>query len=187
MESLCTACSDIFVGGEARKRDSSGAIFLHHESFAAFQDTLRTGCFFCEMMEKAYVNERGHFPESVRHGTEAFKITYIFETDIEWLGHFSDDENEHEEDQEEMINDAKELQHAAQSPLDGDDGLTDGDNADTENIMEETGEAVDTFEMLVVHFWRGEHDRTVKDFWLLPTTQRQYLSSISIVPSSYFR
>lgn len=132
-------------------------------------------------MEKAYVNERGQFPESVRHGTEAFKITYIFETDIEWLGHFSDDENEDEEDQEEMINDAKELHHVAQSPLHGDKSLTDGDNADTENFMEEMGEAVDTFEMLVVHFWRGEHDRTVKDFWLLPT-QRQYLSTISIVP-----
>ncbi|OJD38958.1 heterokaryon incompatibility protein [Diplodia corticola] len=159
MESFCNACSNIFIGGKSRKRDVGGATFLHHESFAAFQDALRTGCFFCEMMERAYVNEHGGFSEQTRNGSQSFKITYIFETDVEWLGYVSDDNEEEQEEVEETDARAVSEQHES--------GRV--DDSDSNSIVEEPAETFDTFQMLLVHFWRGEHDRTVKDFWLLPT------------------
>lgn len=184
METFCSKCSSIFTGGDAREKDPGpynvpGAVrYLHHDSFAAFQEALQAECMLCEMLKKAYTNEHGDFPEAIQVGTESFKISYVWETDVGWLGAYSDDEDEDQEEVErpDIHGDADSVESQGGSSHESD---IEDECSDMGSIVEETIEAVDTMHMLIVIFWIGNEDPITKDFWLLPT-QRQH--SLLIIP-----
>lgn len=169
METFCSKCSSIFTGGDAREKDPGpynvpGAVrYLHHDSFAAFQEALQAECMLCEMLKKAYTNEHGDFPEAIQVGTESFKISYVWETDVGWLGAYSDDEDEDQEEVErpDIHGDADSVESQGGTSHEND---VEDECSDMGSIVEETIEAVDTMHMLIVIFWIGNEDPITKDF-----------------------